>query len=93
MQELDYRFHVCHLMREEFHHCLVPSHLAEPVDYLEEVRNIFGDCVVRGLRRFSDVMLEVAHDWGHKLVKDSVQNPRLLLIFLDLKNLKVSFLQ
>ena len=80
-------------MREEFHHCLVPSHLAEPVDYLEEVRNIFGDCVDCGLRRFSDVMLEVPHDWGNKLVKDGVQNPRLLLIFLNLQNYEANFLQ
>ena len=75
MQELDDRFHVCHLMGEEFHHALIPSHLAEPVDYLEEARHIFGHCVFRGLRRPPDVMLEVAHDWGNKLVKDGVQHP------------------
>jgi len=93
MQKLDDRFHICHLMREEFHNGLVPSYLAEPVYYLEEVRHIFRHCIVRGLRRFSDVMLKVPHDWGNKLVKDGVQHPRLLLIFLDLQLLKALFLQ
>ena len=72
MQELDNRFHICHLMREEFHYGLVSSHLAKPVDYLEEVRNIFGHGVARRLCRPPDVMLEVSHDWGNKLVKDGV---------------------
>ena len=93
MQEFDDRFHVCHFMREEFHHCLVPSHLAEPIDNLEEVRHIFGHRVVSGLRRPPNVMLEVSHYGRHKLVKDGVQHPGLLLIFLDLQQLDASFLQ
>ena len=88
MQELDDRFHVCHLMREEFHHGLVSSHLAEPIDYLEEMRHIFGHRVVRGLRRSPDVMLKVAHDGRHKLVKNGVQHPGLLLIFLNLQHFR-----
>ncbi len=84
MQKLDHGLHICDLMWEKLDHSLVTSHLTKPVNYLEKVRDVFGDCVGSRLYLLLDVVLKEPHYWRDELIKYRVQYSWLLLIFFQL---------
>jgi hypothetical protein len=74
MQQFNNGLHIGDLVREELDHSLVASHFAEPVYYLEKLRDVLGDRVCLRLDLLLNVVLKEPHYWGDKLVQNRIEN-------------------